>query len=127
MVVKIGITEKEINTIRFLKIITDYELEALQGLEDKRGLTESEEERLYQMIIAQGFFHKVQGVIDNQIDIGGSYLENAPEISVKIPRALEEHIKVQERQRKRDRERLNDIGIHIDIFQSESIADEIEK
>lgn len=48
---------------------------------------------------------------------------NAAERVQVTPEAFDRVLEMRERQRKRDRERLADMGVHVDIFQSDSSGD----
>lgn len=57
----------------------------------------------------------------------GAPEENDPERIEVIPKAFEEHLMREKRQREMDKKRLDDLGIRVDVFQSDSSEDGEQK
>ena len=75
MIITLGLSEKEVNEIRLMRWISDENADNFARKQDEEGLSEEESSEFSHWIIRQCLFNKVEGVIDNQLEIDKSLLK----------------------------------------------------
>lgn len=108
VILKLGLTEDEVDTLINLSCMVDETVEEYIRKEEKGELTKEDEERYIEFVDFQNLISlKIYPIIENQTIIDRElFLRNAPERVRVLPEALEEHLKIQNRQQENDRQRI---------------------
>lgn len=104
MQISLGISERDIDTVRKLVRIVDEQCKYYEEKEDEDGLSDKEIMEFDDWLFRHNLFNRMEALIDNQIAVQEQLPGvNTPKMTLDDTRVLEEHFEMMNRRREHEK------------------------